>query len=143
MNAANLPAADDRDRGDTMLATCVLVVFLLAASFTLVSASQRWGGIRDVQGAASAAARAAAQVSEAEVRSGINIDPTLAQRRADQVLAGTGYSGSVAVSADGQSVTVSASGSVSYTFPAPGLSSSVAGTGQAVATRGVSEGVGG
>lgn len=127
----------DPDRGDTMLATCILVVFLLAASFTLISASQRWGGIRDAQAAASAAARAAAQVSEAEVRGGVRIDPVLAQARANSVLGATGHAGSVTVASDGLSVTVSASGRVEFTFPAPGVSRSVSGTGHAVATKGV------
>lgn len=127
---------EDRDRGETMLMTTVLVGFLLIASWALISASQQWGARRDVQAVASAASRAAAQVSEVELRGGsVTIDPSLASQRANAVLSASGYSGGVSV--NGLTVTVTATGSVDYAFPSPGFPSSLSSSATSSAVRGV------
>ena len=119
-----------------MLMTTVLIGFLMVASWALISASEQWGARRDVQAVASAASRAAAQVSEAEIRGGsVAIDPNLASQRANAVLAASGYSGGVSV--DGLTVTVTATGSVDYAFPAPGFPSSLTSSATSSAVRGV------
>lgn len=123
------------DRGDTMLMTTVLISFLLVGSWALVSGSEQWGARRDAQAVASAAARAAAQVGDTEVRNGVNIDPRLANARAAAVLSESGYSGSALV--NGLTVTVRATGSVSYSFPSPGFPSSMSATASATATPGI------
>ena len=127
---------EQRDRGDTMLMTVVLITFLMLASWTLISASPQWGARRDVQAVSSAAARAGAQVSELEVRGGsVTINPSQAESRAAAVLAASGYTGTVTVS--GLTVTVTATGSVDYAFPAPGFPGQLSATSSAVAVRGV------
>lgn len=131
-----------KDRGETMLMTVVLITFMMIGSWTLLSASQQWGARRDVQAVSSAAARAGAQVTEAEVRGGsVTIDPARARDRANAVLAASGYTGSVSVS--GLTVVVTASGSVDYAFPAPGFPSQLSATSSAVAVRGVEGNEGG
>ena len=128
----------ERDRGDVMLATTVLVVGLMLAAFALICASQAWAERRNVQGAADAAARAAAQVGADEVRSGLAIDPVAAWARAEVVAAGAGVTlvGVTPVGTDG--VTVTVSGAVEYAFPvAAGFPSSMTATGMAVAQVGV------
>lgn len=130
------PDRGRRDRGETMVMTTVLVTFLVLASWTLLSASQQWGARRDVQAVSAAAARAAVQVSELEVRGGtVTIDPNQATDRANAVLVASGYSGSVSV--DDLTVTVTATGAVDYAFPAPGFPSSLTATSSAVAIRGI------
>jgi Flp pilus assembly protein TadG len=134
--------SESRDRGETMLMTVVLITFLLLGSWTLISASQQWGARRDVQAVSSAAARAGAQVSEVEVRGGsVAIDPSRAEGRAAAVLAASGYTGSVSV--DGLTVTVVATGSVDYAFPAPGFPGQLSATSTAIAVRGVDGSEGG
>ena len=108
------------DRGDVMLMTTVLIVFLMLGCWALISAGQQWGARRDVQAAAAAAARAGAQVSGVEVRSAsATLDAEAASARAKAVLGSHGLSGSVSVS--GLTVTVTASSGVDYSFPAPGF----------------------
>lgn len=125
-----------RDRGETMVMTVVLITFLMLGSWTLISASQQWGARRDVQAVSSAAARAGTQVTEAEVRGGsVTIDPSRAASRANAVLAASGYAGLVSV--NGLTVTVTATGSVDYAFPAPGFPSQLSATSSAVAIRGI------
>jgi hypothetical protein len=123
------------DDGDTMLITVVLLTFLMVGAWALLSGSQQWGARRDVQAVASAASRAGAQVSDAEVRGGFSIDPALASERANLVLAASGYSGSVSV--NGAVVTVQATGSVDYAFPAPGFPSTLTASASSTAARGV------
>lgn len=126
----------DGDRGETMLMTTVLIGFLMIAAWALISASQQWGVRRDVQAAASAASRAAVQVSQEEIRNGsVTIDPALASQRANAVLAASGYSGGVSV--DGLSVTVTATGPVNYAFPSPGFPGSLSSSATSSAVRGV------
>lgn len=124
-----------------MAATTVFVVALMLGAFALVSAGQAWGQRRNVQGAADAAARAAAQVDLAEARSGSLIDPVRATTRATAVAdaAGVAVVG-LEIGGDGRSVRVTVSGPVSYSFPAPGFPSSMTATGAAQAQRGVLEG---
>jgi Flp pilus assembly protein TadG len=125
-----------------MVMTVVLITFLLLGSWTLISASQQWGARRDVQAVSSAAARAGAQVSEFEVRGGsVSIDPSRAEGRAAAVLAASGYTGSVSV--NGLTVTVVATGTVDYAFPAPGFPGQLSATSTAVAVRGVEGNEGG
>lgn len=123
------------DDGDTMLMTVVLLTFLMVGAWALISGSQQWGARRDAQAVASAAARAGAQVSNAEVRGGFSIDPALASERANLVLAASGYSGSVSV--NGVVVSVQATGSVDYAFPAPGFPSTLTASASSSAARGV------
>ncbi|MGB3737056.1 MAG: pilus assembly protein TadG-related protein [Ilumatobacter sp.] len=128
--------ASERDRGETMLMTTVLIGFLLIGSWALISGSQQWGARRDTQAVASAAARAGAQVSEAELRGGsVMIDPSLASQRANAVLSASGYAGGVSV--NGLTVTVTATGSVDYAFPSPGFPSSLTSSATSSAVRGV------
>lgn len=128
-----------RDRGDTMLMTTIFVTFLMLGAFALISASQAWGARRDVQATAQAAARAAVQVTPAEVRGGLVVlDPALAGARASEVAAASGYSASVSVS--GVSVTATVSGPVSYSFSAPGFPGSMSASATATVQRGVDSG---
>jgi len=132
------PARTPRDRGDVMLATTVFVIALMLGAFALVSAGQAWGQRRHVQGAADAAARAAAQVTLVEARAGSTIDPGSAALRAAAVAAGVGVAVvGVDVAADGRSVSVTVTGGVRYSFPAPGFPTSMTATGLAVAQRGI------
>lgn len=128
-----------RDRGDTMLMTTILVGFLMVGAFALISAGQAWGGRRDVQATAQAAARAAVQVSQSEVRGGtVTIDPGLASARAAEVAAASGYSVSVRVS--GTSATATVTGSVDYAFGGTGFPGSMTATATAQVQRGVYSG---
>lgn len=125
-----------RDRGDTMLMTTILVAFLMVAAFALVSASQAWGARRDVQATAQAAARAAVQVTDAEVRGGgVRIDPALAAQRASDVATASGYVVSVTVT--GTTATATVTAPVTYAFPTPGFADSMTATASADVQRGV------
>lgn len=132
--SSRVPSDGGRDRGDTMLMTVVLLPFLVLATWALVAGVEAWGHRRDVQGAASAGARAAVQVEADEVLAG-RIEPAAAQRRVDQVLAGYGYSGAVTV--DTWSATVSVSAAVGYGFPAPGFPTLMTASSSATAIRSV------
>lgn len=124
------------ERGEVMLMTTVLIIFLMLAAWALVSAGQNWGARRNAQAAAAAAARAGAQPSPGEVIDGVVVlDAGAAAGRAQAVLGSLGAGGSVSVS--GQTVTVTASQAVGYAFPAPGFPGSVTASASAVAQRGV------
>lgn len=126
------------DRGDTMVMTTILIGFLLISSWALVSGVEQWGARRDIQAAASAAARAGAQPSPDEVRNGsgsVLLDLDEVRQRANSVLAASGYTGDIQVI--GTEVVVVVSGGVSYSFPAPGFPSSLPATGRAEAISGV------
>lgn len=126
----------ERDRGEVMLMTTIVIAFLMLSAWALVSASQQWGARRDVQATAAAAARAAAQVGPSEIRGGVvAIDQFAAQSRAASVFAASGHSGAIAV--DGLTVTATATAPITYAFPAPGFPATVSATGTAVAARGV------
>lgn len=106
------------DRGSMMPMAIIFVSFLLISTGALVSASQAWGERRQAQATAAAAARAASQPSVDEIVNGVIVlDPVLAEARAQIVLSDAGFTGPVNVSAD--SVTVTATGTVSYAFGAP------------------------
>jgi Flp pilus assembly protein TadG len=129
------------DGGETMMMATVLISFLLLASWALISGSQQWGARRDIQAASSAAARAGAQVSELEVRGGdLALDPRLVQQRVELVLAASGYSGTAEIIDAGLTVRVTATGSVSYAFPAPGFPTSLTASGSSSAVSGVVSG---
>ena len=144
MNARRHRSETDRhldDRGETMLMTTVLISFLMLASWALISGAEQWGARRDIQAAASAASRAGAQVTEAEVRGGVvALDPMLVQQRVDLVLGASGYSGSAVVIDAGLTVRVVATGPVSYAFPAPGFPASLEATSSSSAVSGVQSG---
>lgn len=130
------PSESERDRGDVMAMTSIVVVFLMLSAWALISASQQWGARRDVQATAAAAARAAAQVGPDEIRAGVvTIDPVAAELRAAAVFAASDHSGSVTV--DGITATATATAPVAYAFPSPGFPTSVTSTSSAVASRGV------
>lgn len=135
------PERRSGDCGETMLMTTVLISFLMLASWALISGAEQWGARRDIQAAASAASRAGAQVTEEEVRGGILVlDPALVQQRVDLVLGASGYSGSAVIVEDGFTVRVTATGPVSYAFPAPGFPASLTATGSSSAVSGVRSG---
>lgn len=126
----------DRDRGDVMAMTSIVVVFLMLSAWALISASQQWGERRDVQATAAAAARAAAQVGPDEIRAGVvTIDPVAAELRAQAVFAAAGHTGSVTI--DGITATATATATVGYAFPSPGFPANLTSTSSAVAARGV------
>lgn len=118
-----------------MAMTTVLIVFLMLGCWALISSGQLWGARRDAQAVAAAAARAGAEIDGAELRDAGRLDPAAAARRAQAVLAASGCAGSVRV--DGQTVTVSATRSVDYAFPAPGFAGAVTGQASADAMAGV------
>ncbi len=116
--------------------TVVAIVFLMFGCWALISASQQWGARRDSQAAAAAAARAGAQISPAELQSGVvALDPVAARQRAQSVLDSLGASGTVTVS--GPTVVVSATQPVDYAFPAPGFAGAVTASASATASPGV------
>ncbi len=129
------PGCGRGDRGDVMLMTVIVIVFLMLGSWALISSGQQWGARRDAQAVAAAAARAGAQPSPEETTGGASIDPAAARARAERVLSASGYSGTVSV--NGLSVLVVASRPIDYAFPAPGFRRSATGKASAVAIRGV------
>ena len=127
------------DEGSYMPMAAIVVVFLMVASFTLISATQQWNARREARSIAAAAARAGAQGSV--TGRGEFFDPTQATERAQAVLGAAGAGGSVRV--QGTNVTVTVTMVVGYTFPAPGLPGSVSGSSTAGTHRGVSGSEGG
>ena len=127
------------DEGSYMPMAAIVVVFLMVASFTLISATQQWNARREARSIAAAAARAGAQGSD--TGRGEFFDPTQATQRAQAVLGAAGAGGSVRV--QGTNVTVTVTMLVGYTFPAPGLPGSVSGSSTAGTHRGVSGSEGG
>jgi Flp pilus assembly protein TadG len=125
----------DRDAGSVMPMVAIFIVFLMVGGWALVSASQQWAARRDAHAAAAAAARAAAQADPTALRLGGILDEPRAVGRATDVLAATGYTGSIAI--DGDRVTVTVTAVVAYAFPSPGFPTQVTGTATAVARRGV------
>ena len=121
----------------------ILVVFLVVGFWALVSAGQAWTARRDAYAAAAVAAAAGAQGSIDQLRAGGggDLDPAVATRRAEQVIAASGYRGTVRVV--GQTVTVTVTATVHYTLPSPGLPTDVNGTATARARRGVTGDEGG
>lgn len=128
------PAAD---RGSVMPMTVAFISIVMLGVFALVCASQAWGARRHVQGVADAAARAAAQMDDADARRALTIDPTRATARANAIAASEGVSID-AVDVDGLAVTVTVTGFVDYAFPGNfGLPTSLTATGSAVAQPGI------
>jgi Flp pilus assembly protein TadG len=91
-------------RGSVALFVVMLLPALLLASGLVLDGGRQLQARRDSHGAASAAARAAVQVSVGEAR--VGIDPAAATARAQRVLAGMGLSGEVTVDAGAVTVTV-------------------------------------
>jgi Flp pilus assembly protein TadG len=135
MTTPPAPMRCHEDRGSVMPMATVLVIFLMIGAWALVSASQQWNMRREVHAVAAAAARAGAQSDPDTLRAGAVLDPAAATRRAQAILAASGYSGAVTV--DGSAVTVTVTGSVVYAFPSPGFPDQVTGTASAIARRGV------
>lgn len=134
------------ERGDVMLWVVVAAPFLLTGTIGLVSASQHWEARREAHAVAAAAARSAAQADPVLSRSD---SPALAakdnarQRALDFVASQSGsetYSASVDVSQYPDSVAVTVSSTVDYTFPGFGLPAQVEGTASAAALEGVIDG---
>lgn len=122
------------DRGSMMPMAIVIIAFLMIAFASLISASQAWGERRDAQAVAAAAARAAAQPGPDEILGGeVVLDQGAANARAQQVLGASGHTGSAAVS--GTTVVVTATGDVSYAFPATGFPSTMTATASADAAN--------
>jgi Flp pilus assembly protein TadG len=129
------PTRHDRDVGSVMPMTAILIAFLMLGAWSLVSASQEWSARREAHSAAAAAARAGAQGDPNEFRLGLVLDEESAVTRAQNILAASGYSGSITV--DGVAVTVTVDVPVDYAFPAAGFPASVTGSATAVVQRGV------
>lgn len=130
------------DRGSVMPMTTAFVAVVMLGVFALIGASQAWGARRQVQAAADAAARAAAQMDPVDARRGVALDPSTASARAHAVAAGEGVSVD-AVAVDGLAVTVTVTRSVDYAFPGNfGLPTSMTATGSAVAQAGIVTGGG-
>ena len=127
--------AGDRDVGSVMPMTAILIAFLMLGAWSLVSASDEWSARREAHAAAAAAARAGAQGDPSEFRLGLVLDAESAASRAQNILAASGYSGTVTV--DGVAVTVTVDVPVNYAFPAAGFPASVSGSATAVVQRGV------
>jgi Putative Flp pilus-assembly TadE/G-like len=127
--------AGDRDVGSVMPMTAILIAFLMLGAWSLVSASDEWSARREAHAAAAAAARAGAQGDPSEFRLGLVLDAESAASRAQNILAASGYSGTVIV--DGVAVTVTVDVPVNYAFPAAGFPASVSGSATAVVQRGV------
>jgi hypothetical protein len=115
------------DNGSMMPMALVMVAFLIVSFAALVSASEAWGERRDAQATAAAAARAAAQPGAEEIVGGrVQLDAGAAAGRAQSILSSSGHTGSVSVS--GNTVTVTATGTVEYSFGGPGFQSSMTAT---------------
>jgi Flp pilus assembly protein TadG len=126
------------DEGSTMPMTVIFIVFLMVATFALVSASQQWNTRRDALAVAAAAARAGAQGTRGSVRTDQGLDAAGANARAQAILSAAGFGGSVSVS--GESVTVTVVARVKYAFPSPGFPATVSGTSTALARQSVDGG---
>jgi hypothetical protein len=113
----------------------IFVIFLMIGAWALVSASQQWGARREAHAVAASAARAGAQGDPNVLRTGGVLDPDVATERAQQILAASGYTGTVNI--DGATVTVTVTAGVDYAFPAPGFPDAVTGSSTAIAQRGV------
>ncbi|MET0460826.1 MAG: pilus assembly protein TadG-related protein [Ilumatobacteraceae bacterium] len=98
-------------RGSVSLLVVIMIPALLMAAGLVLDGGRQLQARRDAGAAAAAAARAATQLSEAEIY-GVGLDPGLASGRAHDELAAQGAAGSVSVS--GQSVTVTVTASVDY-----------------------------
>jgi Flp pilus assembly protein TadG len=123
------------DEGSTMPMAVIFIMFLMVASFVLVSASQQWNTRRDALAVAAAAARAGAQGTQGSVRNVQGLDAAGANARAQAILGAAGFRGSVSVS--GESVTVTVVAQVKYAFPSPGFPATVTGTSTALARQSV------
>ena len=98
-------------RGNVSLLVVVMLPALLVASGLVLDGGRQLQVRRDASASAASAARAAVQLSEQEIL-GAGLDAGLATQRASAELAGQGVDGSVTVS--GQSVTVTVTAPVDY-----------------------------
>jgi Flp pilus assembly protein TadG len=121
--------------GSVMPMATIFVIFLMIGAWALVSASQQWGARREAHAVAASAARAGAQGDPNVLRTGGVLDPDIANQRAQQILAASGYNGTVTIA--GATVTVTVNTRVDYAFPSPGFPNAVTGTSTAIAQRGV------
>jgi len=118
-----------------MVMTTIVIIFLMLGAWALISAGQQWGARRDTQATAAAAARAGAEISTTELRAAGTLDLAAVTARAQNVLHASDCTGSVAV--NGTTVTVTATRSVNYSFPAPGFRPAVTAVASANAVAGV------
>jgi Flp pilus assembly protein TadG len=109
MNADLRTGPADRrgtDRGSVSLFIVVLVPALLIAAGLVLDGGRQLHARREAEGAASAAARAAVQLTADEARHAV--DGAQATARAERTLAALGRSGDVRVEGDTVTVTVTA-----------------------------------
>lgn len=112
MPSSNGPARRVRgERGNVSLLIVLLLPSLFVAAGLVLDGGRQIATRREAHGHAAAAARAAVQLSPAEVRAG-GLDPNAAVSRAAAELGRSGASGSAAVS--GQTVTVTVTAGVDY-----------------------------
>jgi Flp pilus assembly protein TadG len=112
-------------RGSVSLLVVIMIPALLMAAGLVLDGGRQLQARRDAGAAAAAAARAATQLSEQEIY-GAGLDQGLAAGRANAELATQGAAGSVSVS--GQSVTVTVTASVDYLILPGGRSVSTSST---------------
>ena len=122
------------DRGDLMAMTAIVIVFLMAGSWALISASQQWGARRSVQATAAAAAPPERRSPPTNYAPGSST-PT---RRPPVPKPSSPRPAALARSTwHGDTVTVTATRRVGYSFPAPGFPAAVTGQSIANAVAGV------
>jgi Flp pilus assembly protein TadG len=131
------------ERGETLVMSVILLTALLVSITTLISASEQWEARRKAAAAATTMARSAAQGDPILLRQGATgLDPAVAQRRVDAVLAALNgddteatYEGRI-TALHGLEVATEATVSIRYTFPLPGFPDRVSGTATAEAVLG-------
>jgi Flp pilus assembly protein TadG len=122
-------------RGNVSLLVVIMLPALLMAAGLVLDGGRQLQVRRETSAAASAAARAAIQLSETEVL-GAGLDAVLATQRASTELATQGLDSSIAVA--GQSVTVTVTAPVDYLILPGGRT--VSSTSTATPSTGVSAG---
>jgi Flp pilus assembly protein TadG len=125
-----------RDRGSVSLLVVIMMPALLMAAGLVLDGGRQLEVRREANGAASAAARAAVQLSPQEAYAR-HLDPHLANGRARAELGRQHASGSV--SFDGQAVTVTVTADVDFLILPGGRT--VSGSSTAVPEQGVERGV--
>jgi hypothetical protein len=109
---------------------------MLVGVWALISAGTAWTTRREAFAVAAAAARAGAQGSSNDLRTGAGVvDGGDAVGRAQAVITTAGYTGQVVV--ENQTVTVTVNAPVSYVLAPPGMPTTVTGQATAVARRGI------
>ena len=123
------------ERGEITPMALVLIPVLLLSAGLVIDGGRQLEARRDARGAAAAAARAGADLSNVEIVSGA-LDPGLASQRANDELAYQGVGGSVKIT--GNVVTVTATEAVEFLILPGGQT--VTGNAAAQAFGGVTDG---